>query len=426
MRKAVFGIAFVIGLAYASLASALPFQVIAIQPIQVCDDAGGNCAPVNLDPAVLNKIFGQADLGIALVNDVKQLARSNFQVVDVVAANQSQLDEARQLLRGTHLAALGLSANSPVLNVFFVNDLRETDLNGELTAVGSSAVGFAFINSNGIIIDQAARIDTLAHEIGHNAGLDHGTLGAGGADNLMTDGSVRSSPATVADINPTGAMLDKLTGAQVTEARNPLFSVNVAKATATTEDCVLAGCDGPRAEFLVRNEPVQGSTDTLSKVTIVYAPGTLGEISNFRPRPLDADGDCGNFLEPIVTSISANGGIVIEIPFTPGCFDPGDALAFVSEFFGPGGVALVPLSFRFEFAGGFSSQGGFDGTGFSTERPTELSFTAPPVTTNIVPLTDIGAVEEPGFVVIEPSTLSLGGSILLLLVASRHKRSRRG
>ena len=34
-------------------------------------------------------------------------------------------------------------------------------------------MGFGYINGNGAVVDAAARLDTIAHELGHVVGLDH-------------------------------------------------------------------------------------------------------------------------------------------------------------------------------------------------------------------------------------------------------------
>src|SRR5688500_17551579 len=114
-------------------AGAAPFQTIVVQPIQVCETNNAGCAPFNLNSAPTNAIYGQAEIGITYLAP-NILNNSAFTSVDVVTNNLNQLDEARQLLRGAPLASLGLSANSSILNMFVVNELRETNLDGSPTA----------------------------------------------------------------------------------------------------------------------------------------------------------------------------------------------------------------------------------------------------------------------------------------------------
>ena len=184
------------------LTQAAPLLQVSIRPIQVCDDAGFNCANplLNLFAAETEKIWAQADIMIdwlawQTVNSSARLNEDNF-------------------------SDLGNQAPANVVDLWFVNDLTDCGgpVGGTLFGCGTPSGWFALTKA---VFDYSlvGRLDTLAHELGHVLGLGHGDFGAGGADNVMTQGSTRSIPQLLSDINPTGAMLDKLTQAQIDQAR---------------------------------------------------------------------------------------------------------------------------------------------------------------------------------------------------------------
>ena len=72
------------------------------------------------------------------------------------------------------------------------------------------------------------RVDTLSHELGHVLGLGHNNFGAGGTDNLMTSGGDgRIVAQALGDVNPDGLGLEKLTAAQIAEARSSSYTSRV-------------------------------------------------------------------------------------------------------------------------------------------------------------------------------------------------------
>jgi hypothetical protein len=187
------------------LSWASPLQVT-IRPIQVCDDSGLTCAnpTLNLFSAETSKIWAQADiainfLGWQTVNSSARLNEDNF-------------------------SDLGNLSPSNVVDLWFVNDLTDCGgpVSGTLFGCGTSGGWFALTKA---VFDYSpvGRLDTLAHELGHVLGLGHGDFGAGGGDNLMTAGSSRLIPQLLSDINPDGAGLDKLTAAQIAEARTSSY-----------------------------------------------------------------------------------------------------------------------------------------------------------------------------------------------------------
>lgn len=180
-------------------ARALPY-FISIQPIQVCTDNGQTCANPTREvfETATATIWAQAGIEVRF---------QDWNVLNSSAYYHLQTGQEFVNLMYEN------SVKDPfplTINMFFVEDI-----NGS-----GSYFGEAFVSGDGIAIGSAAllaanRIDTIAHEIGHNLGLKHTTLGAGGPENLMTDGGARAVPGSVEEIGPDGLGLDMLTGEQI-------------------------------------------------------------------------------------------------------------------------------------------------------------------------------------------------------------------
>lgn len=183
---------------------AIPILTIDIQPIQVCDDVGLDCAnsALELFEDIGDKIWAQAGIDL------------NF-------LSWTTVDDS-SILNSTSHASYSANPDPNIVNIWFIEDLASCGGGGSTSTLYGcggankiSVTDLVFGFNGGI-----GRLDTISHEIGHILGLGHSNFGAGGADNLMTSGSSRSVPSSIADINPDGLGLSKLTQAQIDQARS--------------------------------------------------------------------------------------------------------------------------------------------------------------------------------------------------------------
>lgn len=224
----------------AALAQSVPVtRYVVVQPIDVCSNTGTNCAPFNTKSAfgnptnqnqttnpigfVVNPATGApypatggVNITRALLNQVgidvtfNNIVQYNsplksdgttYQTLNVVQTTNaagSVIFQSQDFL--TLSQQPGISGNPPpakapttplaaqptVINMFFV-----TKLNPPAQQAGGQLYDFSWINNNGVSIGGntffppfplTPRIDTLAHGIMHDLGLDHTTFGAGPYD----------------------------------------------------------------------------------------------------------------------------------------------------------------------------------------------------------------------------------------------------
>jgi hypothetical protein len=212
---------------------------VAIQPIDVCSSTGTGCAAFNnpqfnntcpvgnptaisssnpigfFDPSTGKDLTRQIwnKLGVDIsYSAMKKWNNGNYQSVtlqtDTSSTQFTQMTTAG-FPSGTGTAP-PLNSDAHVLNMFFINNL--------VPATSGTLYGFSWIGNNGIAISQQAfcppypvtpRYDTLAHELGHNLGLNHldvfnygfGTriIAQAPAADLMTQGSDRTVPSSTSN-----------------------------------------------------------------------------------------------------------------------------------------------------------------------------------------------------------------------------------
>ncbi len=203
-------------------------RFVAIQPIQVCDDAGANCANSarKLFEPEGDKIWSQAGI------DLRFLGFNTFNSSAFLQITDSPGDRFNDLVGG---AGHGQNANPLTIDMWFVDTI------GECGGPGVGIFGCGSIGANGVAIANSVftfnagvgRLDTISHELGHDFGLGHDNFGAGASApdaataelNLMTAGSFpRTIPGSINDIVPDGAMTDQLAQAQIDVARDSRFA----------------------------------------------------------------------------------------------------------------------------------------------------------------------------------------------------------
>ncbi len=215
MRFRVLFVAAILGCAGSLYADPL---YLWIRPIQVCSDAGVNCADPTRDlyEAVGEKIWAQADITLSFL--------PWFQLND---SSHADVSDAGDWAPGNELFDLwtkpGNNADPDpyIVSMWFVHTLNDSSSYYGTSWLGLPRVTIAWDAVSGYGLN--GRLDTIAHELGHVLGLDTrgGATGHyGTSDYLMASGGIRSIPSTIDDINPDGLQLDKLDTYQTDTAKD--------------------------------------------------------------------------------------------------------------------------------------------------------------------------------------------------------------
>ena len=202
-RAFVAGVALLVG-GVAAPTWAVPItKQLVVNVITVCDNAGLNCAshgPAGnpFYEAEADKIWAQAGIDIKFVDS-------------------GTLNSTALLTGGTGVGSFTGALGPTGTTMWLTSDL----------ACGPPACtlyGEAYIDMGGLVINMGAvtafnspigRIDTIAHELGHNLGLLHDDSNA---NFLIAAGSVRNIPSSLGQICPDAPCYDLLSAAQIANA----------------------------------------------------------------------------------------------------------------------------------------------------------------------------------------------------------------
>ena len=385
-RNALFCVGFAAQMIVAGVAQAadisipaLPVtSVITIQPIDVCNATGTGCASLaNLatDETAVNAVWDQAGVGFDFLPAVQfddTTSSQGFLNPTITIASGyptgTPTDLAHQLMYGP---GHGQSSNPTTLNVWFVDHLTRSD--------GVGVYGTAFIGGNGVIIPtlpnlntgQLPALDTMAHELGHNLGLQHvdGTTSSSPLNLMQSVG--RTVPSNFCQIGPNncapvGTATDQMLPTQKTTAQNPLFTIALAQVTAQVDHAPGECAVGSGTCDISFNFANSATTQSLVgfKVRSLTANSILDGtvISSSSPDGITGRGPTTTLLTPT--------GAMVQYSFTPGLFGPGDSfdLAFNYDSCDNRCAYAPPFSVEFDFSSGVTSAALFDGSGFANSQ----------------------------------------------------------
>ena len=264
--------------------------------IQVCDDNGNSCAPVNLNQSFTDKIWAQAGTTFNY-GSVTQLNSTNY-----LNPTRAEADDLIDSFFGTGRALFSY-------DVWFVNSF----------AGAPGLRGLGALGGDGLVISSSsAAVDTLAHELGHNFGQDHTIETIIDADRyLMAPGSIRNIPTGIGDIAPDGLQLDRF------DPILPEVTVDMVGATPFQSN------DFFDVRFLAG-----AATDLgLSSLTIDLTPANaFFDVTNAAPgvsgSPFGFGSLNGVASADIATTGLSDGSSILRMDFAAGSFTSGDSISF--------------------------------------------------------------------------------------------------
>jgi hypothetical protein len=372
--------------------------IINVQPIQVCDDAGQNCAAISTFSPFTNKIYAQQGDSINFL-PVKLLNSSQYLTLDT-------LTEADSLIGSTS----GTQRSSNAYDMWFVKSI-----------VGGRA-GRGAIGGDGVVISNAIipinRVDTVAHELGHNIGFNHSSsTQIDAARFLMAEGSIREIPTNLGDVAPDGKQLDRF---------NPILpqvTVDIIGSTPfeTTDFFHVKFLTGSAVDVFLKSLTVNlGPAGAFTDPTD-SPPGEAGS-------PFGFSGLNGIAASDITVSGITDGSQAFTLSIAPGAFLPGDEFSFGVDMdlfsaideFGATPDQLRSTIITFDFSNGYNVSSSLDDLIASTVFDPTTNYDLPAL---------IFSDPDPLFPsqqpIPEPGTLALfGASFALFWVARPWRRKQ--
>lgn len=397
MRHAHIGAA-IVSMAAVWIGQSLPASAIKkyinIQPIEICDNLGERCAGTPLFATETKAIWEKAGVDVNFL-PTRQLNDSLFLISTETAIDYGLFSGAPRT---------GLNPDPKTINVWFAQDLLY--YGGTRFGRGSIGGNKLVLNSSAIssFNDGKGRIDTLAHELGHNLGLLHHHDG----DHLLAAGDRRQSPESLLDI---------------TTNQTSLFSqqeISTVFASPFVQDTPHIVVEGGRSNALNSNvwtvNFLRGSAASLTRLTLDLSSGgetfkSASAISGLKNSVFQVSNTAGISEDAIAITEETHGELKLVLDLTKGDFTVGDSFDFGIDsalFPNAGNLGFSPddltgALLTFEFSDGYWSSSQLRASIVKeADQPTENIPIAS--TQTVEPMLELASPSTPA-VTIEPSSM---------------------